>query len=139
MPVVTVGQMAALCPSRGKTGRCKGIRKLQDILEEAAAALAQLAGTLFRRLCIAQAPVALVGGVSKLGEAITIPLARNLAELGLSLQAPLYTPAIGGVLYTCSLLTGRFPSPGNSGALPCIPKSKADKGVIKSHDDGYLF
>ncbi len=103
-------QMAALCPVVGKRAM-QGDTEAADILEEAAAALAQLAGTLFRRLCIAQAPVALVGGVSKLGEAITIPLARNLAELGLSLQAPLYTPAIGGVLYTCSLLTGRFPSP----------------------------
>lgn len=103
-------QMAALCPVVGQWAR-HGDANALAIMEETAEALAQLAEILLWRLNLPGAPVALIGGVSKLGHIITTPLARRLSALGLSPQRPLYTPAVGGVIYTCGLLTGSFPSP----------------------------
>ena len=98
--------MAALCPAVGELARAGDAAAL-NTLDEAACALASLAATLQARLALQNAPTALTGGVSKLGEVFWTPLRLALARAGLALCAPLYNPSVGGVLYAYQRLTGR--------------------------------
>lgn len=103
-------RMAALCPVVGRLAR-QGERDALRIMHDAAESLADLAETLQRRLKLRNAPTALLGGVSRLGDVLCQPLERALRRRGLTLRQPLYTPALGGVMYTYGKLTGRMPSP----------------------------
>lgn len=97
-------RMAALCPVVGALAR-GGDQAANAILAEAARALAALAATLRGRIG-GDAPVALTGGVSRLGDVFTRPLRDALAQAGLTLKAPLYDPVVGGALYAHARLTG---------------------------------
>lgn len=101
--------MAALCPTVGDLAR-SGDRDALGVLRQAAESLAKLADVLQKRRRLRGAPVALTGGMSRLGDALLRPLAMALDRRGMRLQAPMYNPAVGGVLYTCGRLTGVMPN-----------------------------
>lgn len=129
-------QMADLCPKVGELAR-QGDRDARQVLTQAAHALAELAVMLQRRLGLREAPAALLGGVSGLGDVLTQPLSEALKESGLGLRPPRFSPAVGGVLYTYGKLMGHMPDEAlaeryHQSYQQCC---KGETG----HDDGRLF
>ncbi len=101
--------MAQLCPTVGEhAGR--GEADALRILDDAAQALCGMAVTLQRRCCLRACDAALTGGVSGLGDRIKQPLSRYLIQNSIRLCEPLYSPTIGGVLYTWWTLMGKMPA-----------------------------
>lgn len=101
-------KMAQLCPVVGALARA-GERDALNILSEAACAITALAKRLKERLKMEKAPLALTGGVAKLMDVMEAELKAQLLGTGLSLVEPMYSPAVGGVIYTYFCLFGALP------------------------------
>ena len=69
-----------------------------------------MAVTLQRRCRLRACDAALTGGVSGLGDRIKQPLSRYLIQNSIRLCEPLYSPTVGGVLYTWWTLMGKMPA-----------------------------
>ena len=102
-------QLAGLCKIVGELAHA-GDADALAILKQAADALCSLAVQLKKRLQLSCVPVALLGGVSLIGDPIKRPLEDALCREGLILQEPLYAPVVGGAVYAHRQITGNFPS-----------------------------
>ena len=102
-------KMAALCPVVSELAH-QGDRDALLILSQASDALCTLAVRLKNRLRLLTAPVALLGGVSRIGKPIKKPLCEALGKENMTLQEPLYSPSVGGALYAYREITRSMPS-----------------------------
>lgn len=101
--------IAGLCPIVGALA-VSGDAAAQNIIDEAAYALCDLAVTLKTRLKMRNASVSLTGGVAGLGEALLRPFRASIQHAGLVFRAAKYPPSVGGILYAYMHTVGRTAS-----------------------------
>ena len=128
-------RMAQLCPLVGELA-AKGDAPSLVIVQDAAKALSNLAVTVKTRLRLSHIPVALIGGVSGLGEVLLSSFRKNVQDQGMAYMLPKYSPTVGGVLYAYMKTQGL---PASSNIADAYYYSYLQLKEGQSHADGCIL